>query len=54
MKFRRLSLGAGLLVPALLALTGIGAGAEADAHTAAVKACTGQWASASEIRDRDR
>jgi hypothetical protein len=40
MKFRRLSLGAGLVVPALLAFTGIGASAEANTHTAAVKACT--------------
>jgi hypothetical protein len=39
MKLGRLSLSAGLVVPALLTLTGIGAGAEPDAHAAAVKAC---------------
>jgi hypothetical protein len=38
MKSRHLSLGAGLVVPALLAFAGMGTGAEAD--TPAVTACT--------------
>jgi hypothetical protein len=36
MEFRRLSLGAGLAVPLLLAFTGSGAGAKAGTHTTAV------------------
>jgi hypothetical protein len=40
MSFRHLSLSAGLVVLALSAFTGIGAGAEADPHATAVKACT--------------
>ncbi len=40
MSFRHLSLGAGLVVLALSAFAGIGAGAEADSHAIAVKACT--------------
>jgi hypothetical protein len=40
MRLRHLSLGAGLVLPALLAFAGAGAGAEVDAQTVAVKACT--------------
>jgi len=40
MSFRHLSLGAGLVVLALSAFAAIGAGAEADPHAIAVKACT--------------
>jgi hypothetical protein len=40
MKYRHLSLGAGLVVPALLAFAGMGTGAEADMDTPAVTACT--------------
>ncbi len=40
MSLRHLSLGAGLVALALSAFAGIGAGAEADPHATAVKACT--------------
>ena len=38
MSFRRLSLGAGLVVLVLSAFAAVGAGAEADPHAIAVKA----------------